>query len=241
MPHDIFGDVARPPKGLGSQSWYTVPLSIVVHGVAVGVFVIVPLMAADVIPTPSSVLTAVVATPKMPDPPLEPVRPTTLARTSGPETSTVTRNTNAPTTPGENIGEEVLGPPLPPGIGNPGPPGEFVGDVGSTSSAVRIPDVPVVSDKPIHPGGLVKYPEKVRDVRPVYPKLALDGKVEGRVIIEAIIGVDGHVKDARILRSIPLLDRAALDAVQQWRFTPTLLNGVPVPVIITVTVDFKMQ
>ena len=59
--------------------------------------------------------------------------------------------------------------------------------------------------------------------------------------IEATIGPDGAVKDAKVLRSIPLLDQAALDAVRQWVFTPTLLNGVPVPVIMTVTVQFTLQ
>ena len=54
-------------------------------------------------------------------------------------------------------------------------------------------------------------------------------------------GPDGAVKDAKVLRSIPLLDQAALDAVRQWVFTPTLLNGVPVPVIMTVTVQFTLQ
>jgi hypothetical protein len=53
--------------------------------------------------------------------------------------------------------------------------------------------------------------------------------------------VDGKVADAKVLRSIPLLDSAALDAVRQWEFTPTLLNGVPVPVIMTVTVNFTLQ
>jgi protein TonB len=61
------------------------------------------------------------------------------------------------------------------------------------------------------------------------------------VIIEAIIGPDGRVQEAKVLRSIPLLDAAALDAVRQWQFTPTLLNGVPVPVIMTVTVNFTLQ
>ena len=60
-------------------------------------------------------------------------------------------------------------------------------------------------------------------------------------IIEATIGPDGAVKDAKVLRSIPLLDQAALDAVRQWQFTPTLLNGVPVPVIMTVTVQFTLS
>jgi len=59
--------------------------------------------------------------------------------------------------------------------------------------------------------------------------------------LEITIGPDGKVSDARVLRSIPLLDQAALDAVRQWVFTPTLLNGVPVPVIMTVTVNFTLQ
>lgn len=61
------------------------------------------------------------------------------------------------------------------------------------------------------------------------------------VIIEAIIGVDGRVKQARVLRSKPFLDEAALEAVRHWVFTPTTLNGVPVPVIMTVTVNFKLH
>ena len=64
---------------------------------------------------------------------------------------------------------------------------------------------------------------------------------QGVVIIEATIGPNGRVQDARVLRSIPLLDQAALDAVRQWEFTPTLLNGVPVPVIMTVTVQFTLN
>ena len=81
----------------------------------------------------------------------------------------------------------------------------------------------------------------MRDVRPVYPPIAQSARVSGMVIIEATIGADGRVKDAKVLRSIPLLDQAALDAVKQWTFTPTLLNGVPVPVIMTVTVNFTLQ
>jgi protein TonB len=61
------------------------------------------------------------------------------------------------------------------------------------------------------------------------------------VIIEATIGGDGKVIDAKVLRSVPMLDEAALDAVRQWEFTPTLLNGAPVPIVMTVTVNFKLQ
>jgi len=89
-------------------------------------------------------------------------------------------------------------------------------------------------------GGQVRAPMQVRKVNPVYPPDARDARVQGVVILEAIVGADGRVSDARILRSIPLLDQAALDAVRQWEYTPTLLNGAPVPIVMTVTVQFTL-
>ena len=65
--------------------------------------------------------------------------------------------------------------------------------------------------------------------------------MQGVVIIEARIEADGTVSRTRVLRSIPMLDDAAVDAVGQWEFTPTLLNGQPSPVIMTVTVNFTLQ
>ena len=65
--------------------------------------------------------------------------------------------------------------------------------------------------------------------------------MSGTVIVEATIDTDGRVRSARVLRSIPLLDEAALDAVRQWEYTPTLLNGTPVAVIMTVTVTFQLR
>jgi protein TonB len=79
------------------------------------------------------------------------------------------------------------------------------------------------------------------DVLPVYPPLAIAARAQGLVIIEATIGVDGEVTGARILRSVPLLDDAALTAVRQWRYAPTTLNGLPVPIVMTVTVNFTLQ
>ena len=84
-------------------------------------------------------------------------------------------------------------------------------------------------------------PRKIHDVAPTYPTIARTANVEGMVIIEAVIAADGTVRDARVLRSVPLLDRAALDAVKQWRYAPTRLGGVAVPVIVTVTVHFRLQ
>jgi len=103
------------------------------------------------------------------------------------------------------------------------------------------PPPPPPPSAPVRVGGNIKPPTKTRDVKPVYPPIAQSARVQGVVIIEATIGADGRVKEAKVLRGQPLLDQAALDAVKQWQFTPTLLNNVPVPVIMTVTVNFTLQ
>jgi protein TonB len=90
-------------------------------------------------------------------------------------------------------------------------------------------------------GGKIKPPIKMNDVAPVYPAIARNAGVAGVVIVEATIGPDGKVIDAKVLRSVPLLDQAALDAVRQWEYAPTLLNGVAVPVVMTVTINFKRE
>jgi len=84
-------------------------------------------------------------------------------------------------------------------------------------------------------------PRKVRDVVPIYPAMARAVRVQGIVILEAVIDMSGRVESARVLRSISLLDDAALEAVRQWRFEPARLNGQPVPVVMTVTVNFSLQ
>jgi TonB family protein len=94
---------------------------------------------------------------------------------------------------------------------------------------------------PVRVGGNIKPPTKVRDVRPVYPPVAQQSRVQGVVILEILVDTSGQVSDARVLRSIPLLDEAAQEAVRQWEFTPTLLNGAAVPVIMTVTVNFTLE
>jgi protein TonB len=93
---------------------------------------------------------------------------------------------------------------------------------------------------PVRVGGNLRAPQKVKDVRPAYPSIAQSARVQGVVILEVIIDEQGLVSNARILRSIPLLDQAALDAVRQWEFTPTRLNGDLVPVIMTITVQFTL-
>jgi protein TonB len=84
-------------------------------------------------------------------------------------------------------------------------------------------------------------PAKTRHVEPVYPELARSARVSGVVILQVTIDEQGRISDPRILRSIPLLDQAALAAVRQWEYAPTLLNGAPVPVIMTLTMIFPAE
>ncbi|MSO56703.1 MAG: energy transducer TonB [Acidobacteria bacterium] len=117
------------------------------------------------------------------------------------------------------------------------------GVVGGIAGALvtEAPPPPPPPPAPVRVGGNIQAPKKVNDVNPVYPPIAQSARVQGVVILEATIGPDGQVQDVRVLRSIPLLDAAAIEAVRQWRYTPTLLNNVPVPVIMTVTVNFTLR
>ena len=98
-----------------------------------------------------------------------------------------------------------------------------------------------LSPKILRAGGSIPPPRKVYDVKAVYPAAAIEAQVQGVVIIECTVGTDGSVTDTNIVQSIPLLDHAAVESVRQWRYTPTLLNGEPVPVIVTVTVSFTLK
>lgn len=84
-------------------------------------------------------------------------------------------------------------------------------------------------------------PRKIRDVPPSYPPVAQAARVQGVVILEAVVGGDGRVTEVKVLRSVPLLDDAAIAAVRQWVYTPGMRCGRPVPVIVTTNVSFQMR
>lgn len=102
------------------------------------------------------------------------------------------------------------------------------------------PEAPAPT-QPLRIGGSIKEPRKLKNVSPEYPSIAKQARVQGVVILECNIGAQGKVTEVKVLRSIPLLDNAALTAVRQWEYEPTLLNGTPVPVVMTVTVNFKLN
>jgi TonB family protein len=105
------------------------------------------------------------------------------------------------------------------------------------------PQLTPIPDRPgiVRVGGSIKEPRKTYHVPPIYPAAALAAGSEGTVIMQAIIARDGTVADARITSAASPFDDAAIGAVRQWMFTPTLLNGIPVEVLMTVTVNFKMR
>jgi len=96
-------------------------------------------------------------------------------------------------------------------------------------------------EAPVRAVGDVRPPRPLKQVDPVYPDIAIQARIEGIVIIEATTDVYGRVQSYRILRSIPLLDQAAIDAVRQWVYEPMIINGRPRGVIFTVTVTFTLK
>ncbi len=84
-------------------------------------------------------------------------------------------------------------------------------------------------------------PKLIKRVDPVYPVIARQARVEGLVILEARTGLDGRVKNVRVLRSVPLLDKAAIDAVRQWIYEPMIIDGQPKEAIFTTTVRFELK
>lgn len=238
MARDLFDAVSAPSVKLGSQAWYTVPLSIAAHVILAAIVIIVPLSAGDARPLPRQIMDIVIP-PRAPQvPPSPPVR-STATSTTAPANSTA-----APTEAPPGIQPEAAVPVVAAGPGVEGGIGSVGGALGTGLLNIPAPPSPPpvqAAPRPVRPGGQVKFPTKVRHVPPVYPRIAQDARVSGLVILEATIDVDGSVLDVRIMRSQPLLDQAAIDAVRQWRFTPTLLNGMPVPVLMTVTVNFQLQ
>lgn len=90
-------------------------------------------------------------------------------------------------------------------------------------------------------GGVVNMARIVRRVEPVYPTLARQARISGTVELTGVIGVDGRIRELQVVKGPPLLARAALEAVSQWVYEPTLLNGKPVEVIAPITVNFILK
>ncbi|MEO8481231.1 MAG: TonB family protein [Acidobacteriota bacterium] len=234
MPREIFREVVEGEGHRTARQWYTVPLSIVTHTLLIVMFIAIPLLMTDALPTPASVLVfAAPPPPPVATPPDPAVRPDPT--TPQPDSTPPPYPTEAPSA----LVEER--PPTMTTIVEGIVDGAM--KASGLSELVRPPTVPspLPPVAPIRPGGVIKAPGKIHDVVPVYPTIAKAAHVQGTVILEATIAKDGSVRDVRVLSAPQMLDDAALTAVRQWRYTPSLLNGQPVEVLMTVTVRFALQ
>ena len=242
MPRDLFGDVVARPPSVRSRRTPLVLFSITAHVVVLLLLVVTTLIAADALPSPreaAEFFEASRITDIQPPPPPPPARLPDAPRVppQNPDAAPLfSPDVIAPEPPmrdlptandfGLGIVDGVSG--VPGGLGTLEP----------TPPAPPPPPRPTEAVR-LHSG--ITAPQKVINVAPIYPSLAQQTHVQGVVIIEATIDVNGNVVEAKVLRAAPLLEEAALTAVRQWKFTPALLNGVPIPVIMTVTVNFKLD
>jgi len=227
-----------------TQQAKVLPVSLFLHTVALLLIVVLPILQPGLLPEPAAAVKAFfvepMAAPAPPPPPPPPAPRAANAPRIAPRPITQTSSFVAPVdVPQEIKPEEGLDLGVEGGVAGGvegGVPGGVVGGV-----VGGLPDAPPPPMQAVRVGGQIKEPKKLKNVQPVYPDIAKQARVQGVVVLECTISPQGKVVDVKVLRSLPLLDEAAVAAVKQWVYTPTLLNGVPVPVIMTVTVNFKLS
>ncbi|HVO09891.1 MAG TPA: TonB family protein [Vicinamibacteria bacterium] len=237
---------AAAGEGVGRRRAVAVPASMLLHGAAAVALAVVPILVADSLPGTGEPARAFfvepLTVPPPPPPPPPPPRGAAGSR-SVPRTAVQAAAFTAPIAVPAEIGlEDALDLGVEggvPGGVEGGVPGGVVGGVVGGLPGAPAPPPPVVA--PVRVGGEVRAPRKILDVTAEYPPLAARARLQGTVVIEATIDPSGHVANATVLRGVPMLDEAALAAVRKWVYTPTLLNGVPTPLIMTVTVTFQLR
>ena len=247
MPHELFESYVRAPVYIEATKSRTVPISMISHGLVIAVVVLGSALVPDALPVVPVMLAYVAPPPAaVPPPPAPPSEARPVARVAASSPHLDAAPVSAPSVikpdpgiirepaPAVELGTEGGATGGVPG----GVPGGVVGS-GVAGPGELLPPPPPVA--PIRVSSGMKPPIRIKDVTPVYPGVARLARISGTVIIDAVIGSDGRVTGARVLRSIPALDQAALDAVHQWLYTPTIVNGGPVAVVITVTVSFTLR
>ena len=126
--------------------------------------------------------------------------------------------------------------------------GVIGGIIGSVPTAAPPPPPPKIEEKPkpkpvqrIRVGGNVQAARLVNQPRPVYPPLARQARIQGTVRFNAIIGKDGKIENLTLVSGHPLLVPSATEAVKQWVYKPTMLNGEPVEVVTQIDVNFTLS
>ena len=214
----------------------TYVLSLIAHVIVVGWLMVSHLMATTDLPDPPRLTALIIVRPALPTLPPP-------ARTARPQLTPTVNADAAPIVAPDGVHPELRDLPNELPISADAIAGFGSADLGVLAGAEPAPPPARRAEPvaPVRPGGVIRRPEKIHDVAPAYPDIARAARITGTVILEALIAEDGTVREVKVLRSVALLDAAAIDAVRQWRFTPTLLNGTPVPVLMTVTVSFNLN
>lgn len=197
----------------------------------------IPTMMAFVAPPPPP--------PAPPPPPLQrpaPAKPIPQAHPV-PTTSNLVAPVETPKTiEPEPVGGEEFDEGVPGGVEGGVPGGIVGGVVGGLPEAPPPPPPPPATRGPVRIGGQIQAPTLLHRVEPYYPQTAVDARLQGIVILEAIVDRDGTVAEVKVLRSANvLLDREALMAVRQWRYSPLVLNGQRERFVLTVTLSFHLD
>ena len=217
-------------------------VSFIMQGVIVVIMILIPLMFTEALPK-GQLMTFLVAPPPPPPPPPPPAAVVKVVKV---ETDIVNNQLRTPTKIPQKIQmikEDEAPPPMTSGVvgGIPGGPGQIGGVIGGIISSTPVA-VPKVAVTRIRISSGVTSGMKVHDVSPQYPQMAKIARVQGPVVLAAEIGKDGSIQNLRVISTAsPLLNQAALDAVRQWRYRPYILNGEPVVVDTTVTVNFTLS
>ena len=240
------------------RSSVPVLISTAAHVVVVGVVLAIPILyvSAELPRVPDMVAFVVSTAPSPPPPPPPPPPAAPAATASQPRALASVPTANRRAAPVEAPREIVEEMPVDTGSTEGVPGGVEGGVTGGVVGGVvgglvsellppspppPPPSPPPVARAPVRIGGELKAPALVERVEPEYPPIAVRAQVQGVVILEAVVDPRGRVEDVRVLRSIPLLDKAAIAAVRQWRYSPLLLNGMPERFVLTVTVSFSLS
>jgi periplasmic protein TonB len=221
-------------------------VSFILQCVFAGFLLIVPLMFTEALPT-QQLLTFLIAPPPPPPPPPPPAAVVKVVRQTDVLNNGQLRTPTRIPQKVEMIREEEAPPPMNSGVvgGVPGgiPGGQLGGVIGgiisSTPTVTAIPRLEPVKRIRVSQG--VTQGMVIRKVEPKYPKIALGARIVGIVLLKAVIGKDGDIKELQVVSGHPILVPAAIDAVKQWRYRPYLLNGEPVEVETNVIVTFQIS
>ena len=251
MNRRLFEDlvVSTPATPLRRRA-AVLPVSVALHAGAVALALLVPVLRPGALPEASSPLPVWEAIARPPEPPRvrteAPPRVATITpRRSSEQVVPEVAPPAAAAGPAATVIEPdflpVGDPPAPCFLNCDGAAATGSGDGPSAPSSDTVEDGTGTGTGPVRPGGNIQQPQRTVYVEPVFPAIAVAARVSAVVVLECIIDPTGQVTGVRVVTGHPLLDAAALTAVRQWRYTPTRLNGVPVPVLLTVTVRFQAR